>query len=143
MKLKLAAPGPGALTFAVGDVVRCTETFGLEPDGPIMKGHIYQVRALEGDATAPAALRFPLVHLHGVEGGYGAFRFTMVSPAAAPAAADDVAARMAQVMRERVCETGCCDAQDLARAGFTSIEITAHAAAARRLAGAPTTQVAA
>lgn len=140
MSFSFSAVGPGALTFAVGDVVRCIDTFGMPKDSPLIKGHIYKVRAIEGDAAAPAALRFPLVHLHGIEGGYGAFRFVKAEE---PTDAPPVAARMAQVMREKAAEAGSCDAHDLIAAGFTSAEIIAYGHEAALLAHAPGAQVAA
>ncbi|QTL01936.1 hypothetical protein J5J86_14090 [Aquabacter sp. L1I39] len=148
MTISYSAQGPGALHFAVGDVVRCVDTCGMPKDSPLIRGHIYTVRAIEGDEAAPAALRFPLVHLHGIEGGYGAFRFVKVeeAPPAAPQA-DPLPVRMAQVMREKAAETGACDAHDLLAAGFSQAEIIAYGYEATLIAhGAPaqpTEQVAA
>lgn len=148
MTISYSAQGPGALTFAVGDVVRCIDTSGMAKDSPLIRGHIYTVRAIEGDEAAPAALCFPLVHLHGIEGGYGAFRFMKAEEAtgAAPQA-DPVAARMARVMREKAAETGSCDAHDLIAAGFSRDEIIAYGYEASLIAhgapGQPTEQVAA
>lgn len=148
MTISYSQQGPGALHFAVGDVVRCVDTSGMPTASPLIHGHIYTVRAIEGDEAAPAALRFPLVHLHGIEGGYGAFRFMKADEAqGAGPQADPVAARMAQVMREKACETGSCDAHDLIAAGFSQAEILAYGDEARLLAhgayGQPAEQVAA
>ena len=127
MTITYSQQGPGALTFGVGDVVRCVDAIGLPKGGPVLHGHIYTVRAIEGDETAPAALRFSHVHLAGIAGPFGAYRFAKVDEATgAGPQADPVAARMAKVMREKACETGACDAHDLLAAGFTQAEILTH-----------------
>ena len=144
MTISYSAQGPGALHFAVGDVVRCVDTSGMPKDSPLTREHIYTVRAIEGDDAAPAALRFPLVHLHGIEGGYGAFRFMKADEAQGDGPqADPMAARMAKVMREKACETGSCDAHDLIAAGFSQAEILAYGYEACLIAHGATPEVAA
>lgn len=126
---------------APGDIVRCMSLAGLKPDGPLKLRHVYTVRGNEGfDGVEPAQRsHVPVIHLEGIPGVYGTFRFELVARRA-EAEADlpsAVAARMAEVMRRREAETGACTFDDLARAGFTMAQIVEFKDEARGLAGAP------
>ncbi|GGF56487.1 hypothetical protein GCM10007301_15190 [Azorhizobium oxalatiphilum] len=124
-----------------GDILRCRTLAGQLPWSPLKLNHIYTVRESEGlgDVEPLQRSRMPVVHLKEIDGGpYAVFRFELV--ARRPdwqAECSAVAARMADVMRQREAETGRCTADDLACAGFTCAQIIEFADEARGIAGAP------
>lgn len=131
---------PARCPFGPGDIVRCVNVAGSGAPLPLTVGHIYTVSAVMEAESIEAALgqEAPLVYLSGFERSFLAVRFELVIKAPAndqPCEAVAIPARMAKVFRECFEAHGCCDVHDLARAGFTTEQITEYANEARRIAG--------
>lgn len=125
----------------IGDFVRCVSDAGWNGGPfPLILGHVYMVRAVEGagDFDALAMGAGPRLYLHGAAPAFLACRFEIVAQAPAnddPCPAAAIPQKMARVMRERAAATGSCDLDDLARAGFSTAEIIEYRDEALRLAG--------
>ncbi|WP_029554799.1 hypothetical protein [Xanthobacter sp. 91] len=131
---------PAPCPFGPGDIVRCIDIAGSGAPLPLVLQQIYSVRAVKEAESLDAALgqEAPLVYLHGYERPFLAVRFKLVIKAPAndqPCEAVTIPHRMAQVFKECAAARGFCDVHDLARAGFTTAQITEYADEARRIAG--------
>ncbi|MFG1255911.1 hypothetical protein V5F79_01200 [Xanthobacter flavus] len=131
---------PAPCPFGPGDIVRCVNLAGSGAPLPLIVGNIYTVSAVKEAESLDAALgqEAPLVYLSGFERSFLAVRFELVIKAPAndqPCEAVTIPHQMARVFLECAAARGYCDVHDLARAGFTTAQITEYADEARRIAG--------